>query len=96
MDDGLAIGKVVAKGKGEAPPGTEPPDTFTLVRCTVKACEKMRYQDRAEMTQQLILWKQEAAQRKLGMMLTERAVIEYPNGTNLFDKVAVKATGGEK
>ena len=48
------------------------------------------------MTQQLLLWKQEAAQRKLGMMLTERAVIEYPNGTNLFDKVAVKATGGEK
>ena len=96
VDDGLAIVKVVAKGKGEAPPGTEPPDTFTLVRCTVKACEKMRYQDRAEMTQQLILWKQEAAQRKLGMMLTERAVIEYPNGTNLFDKVAVEATGGEK
>ena len=91
LDDGLAIVKVVERGKGEAPDGVEPPDAFTLVRCTTKAFEKMRFQDRAEMTQQLLLWKREDAQRTLGTMLTDRAVIEYPNGTNLFDNVASAA-----
>ena len=96
VEDGLAIVKVLDKHKGAAPPGHEPPDAFTLVRCTVKACEKMRYQDREEMSRQLLLWKREDAQRKLGMMLTGRAVIEYPNGTNLFDNAAAKAAGEEK
>lgn len=88
VPDGLTIVKILKKGKGEAPPGQEPPDSFTMVRCTVRAFEKMRYQDRAEMTQQLLLWKQEDAQRKLGTMLTSRAVIEYPHGTNLFKRVS--------
>ena len=96
LDDGLAIVKIIEKGKGDAPPGVEPPDAYTLVRCTVKACEKMRYQNRTEMTRQLLLWKREDAQRVLGEMLTSRAVIEYPNGTNLFDKVAAEAVEGEK
>lgn len=96
VDDGLAIVKVVAKTKGDAPFGVEPPDAYVLVRCTVKACEKMRYQNREQMKKQLLLWKQEDAQRILGTMLTDRAVIEYPNGTNLFDKVAASAAGGEK
>ena len=89
VEDGLAIVKLVAKGKGEAPQGVEPPDNFTLVRCTVKACEKMRYQDRAEMTAQLLLWKRQEAQVELGQKLFSEAVIEYPNGTNLFDVVTM-------
>jgi len=93
LDDGIAIVKVLAKGKGEAPPGVEPPDAYTLARCTVQAFEKMRYQDREQMKRQLLLWKREEAQRALGTMLSDRAVIEYPNGTNLFDKVAVEAKG---
>ena len=56
----------------------------------------MRHQNRAEMTRQLLLWKREDAQRVLGEMLTSRAVIEYPNGTNLFDTVAAEAVEGEK
>lgn len=83
-DDGLSIVKLVAKGKGDAPPGAEPPDTYTMVRCTVKACEKMRYQDKAEMTRQLLIWKRQDAQKVLGEKLMSEAVIEYPNGTNLF------------
>lgn len=96
VDDGLAIVKLVAKTKGEAPFGVEPPDAYELIRCTVKACEKMRHQNREEMRKQLLQWKREDAQRALGMMLTERAVIEYPNGTNLFDTVAIKAKGDEQ
>ena len=96
VDDGLAIVKLIAKTKGDAPFGVEPPDAYELVRCTVKACEKMRYQNREEMRKQLLQWKREDAQRTLGMMLTERAVIEYPNGTNLFDTVACEAKGEEQ
>lgn len=83
-DDGLAIVKLVAKGKGDAPLGAEPPDTYTMVRCTMKACEKMRYQDKTEMTRQLLVWKRQDAQKLLGEKLMSEAVIEYPNGTNLF------------
>lgn len=85
-EDGIAIIKVLEKGKGNAPPGMMPPDAFTLVRCTVKACEKMQYQNPREMRAQLLLWKRQEAQKKLGMMLTAQAVIEYPNGTNLFTR----------
>ena len=95
LDDGIAIVKVVERGKGEAPEGIEPPDAFTLVRCTTQAFEKMRYQDRAQMTEQLLQWKREDAQKILGTMLTDRAVIEYPNGTNLFDNVAAEAKKGK-
>lgn len=87
-EDGIAIVKVIERGRGEAPEGVVPPDAFTLVRCTVKACEKMRYQNPDEMRQQLLLWKRQEAQKKLGMMLTEKAVIEYPNGTNLFSRIS--------
>ncbi len=93
LDDGIAIVKVLEKGKGEAPPGVEPPDAYTLVRCTTQAFEKMQYQDRIQMTRQLLLWKREDAQRILGTMLTDRAVIEYPNGTNLFDNVRAETKG---
>lgn len=86
-DDGMAIVKLVAKGKGDAPPGAEPPDAYTMVRCTVKACEKMRYQDEAEMKRQLLIWKLQDAQKVLGEKLMSEAVIEYPNGTNLFKAI---------
>lgn len=86
-EDGIAIVKVVAKRKGEAPEGMPRPDAFTLVRCTVKACEKMKHQNPEEMKSQLLLWKRQEAQRALGVMLTDSAVIEYPNGTNLFNRV---------
>ena len=86
LEDGIAIVKVIEKGKGEAPEGITPPDAFTLVRCTVKALEKMRYQSPDEMRRQLLFWKRQEAQQKLGTMLTAKAVIEYPNGTNLFTK----------
>lgn len=90
VEDGLAIVKLVATGKGPAPAGAEPPVTYTLVRCTVKACERMRHQERPEMIAQILEWKRVDAQRTLGTMLTARAVIEYPNGTNLFDRVKTK------
>lgn len=86
-DDGLAIVKLVAKGKGDAPPGVEPPDAYTMVRCTMKACEKMRHQDKAEMSRQLLIWKRQDAQKLLGEKLMSEAVVEYPNGTNLFNVV---------
>lgn len=90
VEDGIAIIKVLERGRGEAPPGQEPPLAFTLVRCTVKALEKMRYQTPDEMRRQILIWKQQEAQKKLGMTLIEKAVIEYPNGTNLFMHATTK------
>lgn len=87
LEDGIAIVKLLAKGKGEAPFDLEPPDAYTLARCTTQAFDKMQFQDREQMSRQLLIWKQQAAQRQLGAMLSARAVVEYPNGTNLFLKV---------
>ena len=86
-EDGIAIVKLVEKSKGKAPPGAPIPDVYCLVRCTVKACEKMKYQNPEEMKEQLLLWKRQDAQKALGVMLTEKAIIEYPNGTNLFNRI---------
>lgn len=84
LPDGLGIVKLVSMGKGEAPKGVPPPDTYVLVKCTLFAHERMRYQDPQQMRRQLLLWKREDAQKKLGTMLYGEAVIEYPNGTSFF------------
>ena len=87
LDDGLAIVKLVSTGKGEAPPGAPLPDVYTLVRCTVFAYEHMEHLAAPELRRAVLKMKQTAAQRELGMMLTARAVLEYPNGTNFFHSV---------
>lgn len=84
LEDGLAIVKLEAKGKGDAPPGVPLPDTYTLLRCTVYAYQYIETLGRPEMQQELLQMKKRAAQKTLGVMLTERAVLEYPNGTNFF------------
>ena len=87
LEDGLAIVKLVSTGKGEAPPGVPLPDVYTLVRCTVFAYEYMEHLGAPEMRREVLKMKRTAAQRELGMMLTARAVLEYPNGTNFFSSV---------
>ncbi len=90
LEDGLAIVKLESLGKGEAPPGVPPPDTYTLVRCTVYAYQYIETLGRPELQQELLQMKKRAAQKTLGVMLTERAVLEYPNGTNFFDSASVE------
>ena len=89
LEDGVAIVKLVSMGKGDAPPGVPLPDTYTLVRCTAYAYQYIGQLGRPEMRQELLQVKRQAAQRTLGVMLTERAVLEYPNGTNFFDSASV-------
>ena len=99
LPDGLGLVKLVSVGKGEAPQGAPLPDVYTLVKCTVRAFERMQYQDRSTMKNQLLIWKREDAQKKLGTMLYEQAVIEYPNGTDFFpefDKIYNEAQGGKE
>lgn len=93
LPDGLGIVRLMEKGKGEAPSNEPQPDTYTLQRCTVMACEKMQHQERPEMIQQLLRWKNEAALLELGPKLFGQAVIEYPRGTNLFDRVETEGKG---
>ena len=99
LPDGLGLVKLVSVGKGEAPQGAPLPDVYTLVKCTVRAFERMRYQDRPTMKNQLLVWKRQEAQKKLGTMLYDQAVIEYPNGTDFFpefDKIYNEAQGGKE
>ena len=90
LDDGMAIVKLVKIGKGEAPAGAPLPDVYTLVRCTVYAYEYIQRLERAELVSELLTMRRTAAQRKLGEMLTSRAVLEYPNGTNFFQSVVIQ------
>lgn len=99
LPDGIGLVKVVSVTKGDAPAGAPIPDVYTLVKCTVKAFERMQYQDRPTMTRQLLTWKRQDAQQKLGTMLYEQAVIEYPNGTSFFpefDRIYNEAQGGKQ
>ncbi len=89
LDDGLAIVKLVSMGKGDAPRGVALPDTYSLVRCTVYAYEYMEHLELPELKQEILKMKRTEAQRTLGMMLTSRAVLEYPNGTNFFGMAEV-------
>lgn len=99
LPDGLGLVKLVSMTKGEAPKDVEPPDVYVLVKCTVRAFEKMQYQDRPTMVRQLLAWKRQEAQKKLGMMLYEQAVIVYPNGTEFFpefDRLYNESQGEKK
>ena len=84
LEDGLAIVKLVSIGKGDAPRGVPKPDVYTLVRCTAYAYQYVEQLDRPKKIREILNEKRSAAQKKLGMMLTERAVLEYPNGKNFF------------
>lgn len=90
LEDGLAIVKLESLGKGEAPPGVPPPDTYTLRRCTVYAYQYIETLGRPELQRELLQMKKRAAQKTLGVMLTDRAVLEYPNGTNFFDSASAE------
>lgn len=99
LPDGLGLVKLVSVGKGEAPKGAPLPDVYTLVKCTVRAFERMQHQDRPTMKNQLLMWKRQEAQKKLGTMLYDQAVIEYPNGTDFFpefDKIYNEAQGDKQ
>lgn len=88
LQDGLAIVKLVKKHDGDAPPGEKPPTCYQMVKCTLYAYERMRVQDRQQMTKQLLIWKNEEAQAELCEQLIKTAVLEYPNGTNFFPRVS--------
>ena len=85
LEDGIAIVKLVEIGKGDAPQGVERPDTYTLVKCTAYAYQYIEHLERPELVQELLKAKMGNAQRVLGTMLVDRAVLEYPNGTNFFN-----------
>ena len=84
LEDGLAIVKVESIGKGDAPRGVPKPDVYTLVRCTAYAYQYVEHLERPKKIEEILNEKRSAAQKKLGTMLTGRAVLEYPNGTNFF------------
>lgn len=85
LEDGIAIVKLAAIGKGDAPQGVARPDTYTLVKCTAYAYQYIQHLERPELVRELLNAKMGNAQRILGTMLMERAVLEYPNGTNFFN-----------
>ena len=91
LEDGLAIVKLESIGKGDAPRGVPKPDVYTLVRCTAYAYQYVEHLERPKKIQEILNEKRSAAQKTLGTMLTARAVLEYPNGTNFFGERKAEA-----
>lgn len=87
LDDGIAIIGVARKGPGEAPPGATPPVLYTLVRCTMFARQNMVVPSDEEAVELIRNTKIGYARKELGTDLHNKAVIEFPNGTNFFNNI---------
>ena len=92
LEDGVAIVKVAKKeletlGQGEI---RLPQDIYTLVRIVRPFYESPPDMDRAEIVENLIKFRSMDLQKKLGDEIMASAVIEWPCGTNLFEKVTKK------
>ena len=93
LDDGIAIIGVARKGPGEAPPGETPPVLYTLVRCTMFARQNMEVPSEGEAIELIRNTKIGYARQEVGTNLHNKAVIEFPNGTNFFNSVVDQRRG---
>ena len=86
FDDGISIVGVVRKGEGESPEGVEPPVLYTLVRCTMFARQNMVVPTYDEVVESIRETKENEAIKEVGQQLHDKAVLEFPNGTNFFNQ----------
>lgn len=90
LDDGWAVVKVVSRRDEDIPPGVIkiPREIWELVRVSRNLFESPPDMDREEIVAKLREFRNKDLQKKIGDLIMKEAVIEWPNGTNLF----VKAT----
>lgn len=88
FDDGISIVGVARKGEREVPEGVTPPILYTLVRCTMYARQKMETPTYKEVFDHIKEVKENRAMNEVGESLHNKAVIEFPNGTNFFNTVS--------
>lgn len=87
FDDGISIVGVVRKGEGESPQGVTPPVLYTLVRCTMYARQNMVIPTYDEVVASIREAKELEAMKEVGQQFHDKAVLEFPNGTNFFNRV---------
>ena len=92
LDDGYAIVKVVEKRIEDMPPEgiVIPKDIYTLVRIKKEIYDGPEDMTRDEIIEGLKKFRSEALQKKVGDTVMADAVIEWPCGTNLFERVEAK------
>lgn len=88
MDDGWSVVKVVSRHKEEFPPPgiSEPRDLWSLVRISRPLYETVESLPREEIVKGLIANRSRTLQKRVGDAVMENAVIEWPCGTNLFNR----------
>ena len=92
LDDGWAVVKVVSRRDEDIPPGVIkiPREIWELVRVSRNLFESPPDMDREEIVSKLLEFRNKDLQKKIGDMIMKEAVIEWPNGTNLFVKATAK------
>lgn len=97
LDDGLSLIGVVSVTPAELPPELPKEDDYALVKCTFYAFQHAEAMTSEEAREYLLKEKIEVAHRELGQRLYNEAVIEMPNGDNLFpEKRRTKQRRGKK
>lgn len=93
LEDGYGIAKVTAYERESADEDAddkddEPPEeNWTVVRICRKSWEGFDPMTRQEIVDELIKVRSREVQKKIGDAIMAKAVIEWPVGTNLFEKV---------
>ena len=93
MDDGWSVVKVVSRRLEDLAPGDTkvPQEIWEFVRVSRNLFESPPDMDREEIVAKLREFRNKDLQKKIGDLIMEEAVIEWPNGTNLFVKAAAPA-----
>ncbi len=96
MNDSWSVVKVVSRKLEDLPPGStaQPREVWDMVRISRNLIEKIPHPNREEFVQALLNTRNRTLQKRLGDAVMKEAVIEWPKGTNLFEKVSAKAAPG--
>ena len=90
LDDGVAIVKVLARHLEDVPAGEEYEErreVWRLVRIARRFFETTDDMTRPEIFQMLTNYRNKKIQKKVGEAIMKEAVVEWPHGTNLFQRV---------
>ena len=102
LDDGMSVVKVVDRHPEDVPFSQqyeERRDIWKLARITRKYYETTEDRTRPEIVRMLTDFRNKKLQKKVGKVIMEQAVIEWPHGTNFFPKAkqsGAKPQGGKK
>lgn len=95
LDDGISVVKVLDRCPEDMPPGRENEarrDVWKLARISRKYFETTEDMTRPEIVRMLTDHRNKKIQRKVGDAIMKQAVIEWPHGTNFFQRARKAAS----